>query len=89
MSGNCDVTSKPRDVEVCVFHTEGCQSTPAAIQAIESVSADAGVSVHLRTVLIESAEDAIRHRFLGSPTIQVNGRDIDPSARRAETYGLT
>lgn len=89
MSGNRDVASKPRDVEVCVFHTEGCQSTPAAIQAIESMAAQTGVSVHLRAVLIDSVEDAIHHRFLGSPTIQVNGRDIDPSARRLETYGLT
>jgi hypothetical protein len=89
MSEKCDIASQLRDVEVSVFHTEGCQSTPAAIQAIESIAAQAGVSVHLRTVLIDSAEDASHHRFLGSPTIHVNGRDIDPSARPSETYGLT
>ena len=89
MSEKCDIASQLRDVEVSVFHTEGCQSTPVAIHAIGGVAAQLGVSVHLRTVLIGSIEDAIRHRFLGSPTIHVNGRDIDPSARPSKTYGLT
>jgi hypothetical protein len=26
---------------------------------------------------------------LGSPTVQVNGLDIDPSARTSSSYGLT
>ena len=85
----CDVTSPPRVVEVSVFHTEGCSSTPAAIRTIHDLAAQIGVPVHLRTLLIGSVEDAEHHRFLGSPTIHVNGRDIDPSAPRTESYGLT
>ena len=89
MAGTRDIASRPRDVEVSVLFTEGCQSTPAAIRSVERVAAETEISVQLRTVLIDSGEDAIRHRFLGSPTIRVNGKDIDISARRVESFGLT
>jgi hypothetical protein len=36
---------------------------------------------------VETAEDAERLRFIGSPTILVNGRD--PFARAEATFGLT
>ena len=89
MAGTRDIAPGPRDVEVSILFTEGCQSTPAAIRAIERVAAEIEISVQIRTVLIDSGEDAIRHRFLGSPTIRVNGKDIDMSARRVESFGLT
>ncbi len=37
---------------------------------------------------VESVEDAERERFLGSPTLRVNGRDVDRSATQRSDYGL-
>jgi hypothetical protein len=37
---------------------------------------------------VESEEDARRSRFLGSPTVRVDGRDIEPGADRRTDYGL-
>ena len=37
---------------------------------------------------VESPEAAERERFLGSPTVRINGRDIDPGAAQRTDYGL-
>lgn len=42
--------------------------------------------VQLRRV--ESAEDAVAARFLGSPTIRIDGVDIEPGAGQRSDYGL-
>jgi hypothetical protein len=42
--------------------------------------------VELRRV--KSAEAAERERFLGSPTIRIDGREINPQAERRTDYGL-
>ena len=37
---------------------------------------------------IESEEDAWRARFLGSPTVRVDGKDVDSGAESRGDYGL-
>ncbi len=45
-----------------------------------------------RTVLVEreiaDEATAVRERFLGSPTVRVNGVDVDPGAKHRTSYGL-
>ena len=40
------------------------------------------------TVVIESPEDAERLRFLGSPSVRVNGSDVEPGAADLDQYVL-
>lgn len=42
----------------------------------------------LRIVEVTSEEDAARHRFPGSPTIRIGGRDVQPPGPE-EPIGLT
>ena len=37
---------------------------------------------------VSDDEDARRERFLGSPTIRIHGRDIEPGAAHRRDYGL-
>ena len=37
---------------------------------------------------VESAKEAVALRFPGSPTVRVNGCDIEPQAEMKEDYGL-
>lgn len=84
-----DHTTKCVDVEV--LHTEGCPGTPPTIELINTVAAEMGIEIRLRETLIteESQKQAAEFRFLGSPTVRVNGLDIDPAAREATSYGFT
>jgi len=39
-----------------------------------------GVEVEVETTLVVTLEDAERLGFLGSPSVRLNGQDIDPQA---------
>lgn len=57
---------------------------PRLCQLMEEAQVDAPVELkHVRSI-----EDAAHERFLGSPTLRIDGRDVDPSAAQREDYGL-
>lgn len=66
---------------------EDCPSHPEAWQRLQTVLDDTGVAADVERIEITTEEQAETWRFPGSPTILVNGRDIDPSAPAA--YRLT
>ena len=47
-----------------------------------------GVEDPVELVQVESLEDAERQRFLGSPTLRIDGVDVDPAANQRTDYGL-
>jgi len=75
-------------VVVKVLYTEGCSATPATIDLIYNVAAETNVLVSLERILVETPDQANELQFLGSPTVQVNGLDIDPSARNSTDFGF-
>lgn len=60
-----------------------------AMDRVRSVAARLGIEIDLRSVRVESPNDAVRERFLGSPTVRVNGVDVDPSAGDRRDFGLS
>lgn len=78
----------PQPVDVRVLYTEGCGVTPATITLVCSVAEEMGLRIRLQRVLVESPAQASELKFLGSPTLQVNGLDIDPAARSHTGYGF-
>jgi hypothetical protein len=75
-------------VKVEVLYFDGCPSYEALLprlrEHMQRVGGDA--SVELRHV--RSVEEAERERFLGSPTVRVDGRDVDPTASQRSDFGL-
>jgi len=67
-------------VEVLTF--EGCPHAEPALELAKRVIAESGSGATVRRVDLPDADAAEAHRFLGSPTIRVNGRDIEPGAER-------
>lgn len=66
---------------------EGCPSHERALALLIEAMHDAGVvRENLRVTEILTADDAQRERFIGSPTIRIDGADIsDPGD---EPFGL-
>lgn len=64
------------DLSIC----ERCQGTEsnldAAIKDVSTVLEAAGFMIRVNKVNITTKELAIKHQFLSSPTIRVNGKDI-------------
>jgi len=75
-------------VDVQVLYTEGCAYTPPTLDLVREVAETMCIQVRMSKILIESVEQADEMGFLGSPTVLVNGLDVDPAARKSASYGL-
>ena len=68
---------------------EGCPSWPEAIELVRDAMAETGLDPDaLEVVEIDTEADAEREGFVGSPTVRVDGRDIQPPVD-SEPPGLT
>lgn len=89
MNENMDrLVNQNKPVDVLVLHNEGCPSTPMTIELIEACVVEMGIKMNFQKILVKTQLEANELHFLGSPTIQVNGIDIDPSVRDANVFGF-
>ena len=76
-------------VNVKVLSIKGCQATPPTIELVEAVAKEMNINIDLNVIVIETPEQAQENRFIGSPTVQINGLDIEPASRKIELFGVT
>lgn len=62
-----------------LLYWEGCPSYPEARELLEDVLRERGHDVEIRVTHVGSKEEAEQLHFPGSPTIRVDGRDVDPA----------
>ena len=74
-------------VEILSF--EGRPNHLGAIALVERLSGEIGLDPEIRVLDVPDQEAAQRLRFLGSPTIRVGGRDVDPRAEERSDYALS
>jgi copper chaperone CopZ len=75
-------------MKVEVLYFEGCPNHAPAVQLAREVLAALGLTGTVEEVEVKNREDAMRLRFLGSPTVLVNGVDVEPSARTRTDFGF-
>ncbi len=63
----------------------GCPSAAATEALLRRVFAEEGRTEPVTTIVVETPQEAVARGFLGSPTVRVNGRDIEPA--RADEPG--
>ncbi|HEY5649699.1 MAG TPA: DUF2703 domain-containing protein [Nitrospiria bacterium] len=78
-----------RRLEIDFLFWKECPSYPKALERLQKVLNDRGLQAEIRHVEVKSEEDAVKWRFTGSPTIRINGRDIDPKMSGDQPYRLT
>jgi len=66
-------------MKVELFYWEGCPSHPEALELLEAVLAERGLEVEVERRRVDTDEEAQALRFPGSPTIRIDGRDVDPA----------
>jgi hypothetical protein len=65
-------------MNITFLYFEGCPSHEAALERLRQVMAEEGVAAEIEIVKVETDEQAQRFHFVGSPTILIDGQDIDP-----------
>ena len=71
-----------------VLHVPNCPNQAVALERLRKILASEGLQVHISEVLVNDAKTAQSLKFPGSPTIRINGRDIEPQDERVASFGL-
>jgi hypothetical protein len=78
--------SRPR-VEILYF--DGCPNHEPARALVERLAAQLRIEPEIRLVEVADPEAAVALRFLGSPTVGVNGVDVEPGAAERRDFALS
>jgi hypothetical protein len=77
---------RPR-VEILYF--DGCPNHGPARALVERVARELRVEPEIELVEVADPEAAVKLRFLGSPTVRVNGADVEPGAEERRDFALS
>lgn len=75
-------------MRVEVLFLDGCPNHEPLLARVPAVLRAAGVDAELVSRRVASEQEARALRFLGSPTVRVEGRDVEPAAATRSDYGL-
>ena len=75
-------------MKIELLYFEGCPNFQPTLSLVQQVLDEEKIPVKVKTIPVESDESAIEHQFLGSPSIRVDGQDIERSARTASDFGM-
>jgi hypothetical protein len=56
---------------------DGCPNCEATRDLVEQTVRELHLEAEIETIRVHDADEARRYRFLGSPTVQVDGNDIE------------
>jgi hypothetical protein len=84
----CSLLEEAELMRVEVLYFDGCPNHEALPRRLRELLAHGGISSGVELRRITDDETAQRERFLGSPTVRVNGLDVEPDAERRTDYGI-
>jgi hypothetical protein len=71
-----------------LLYFDGCPSYEALLARLRDLMADQGLDDEVELRRVESVDAAERERFLGSPTLRIDGADVEPGAAARSDFGL-
>src|SRR5215472_5592297 len=71
-----------------LFFLDGCPNVESTVERIGQVLQQCGLQCPITRIRVADTKAARELNFLGSPTVHINGLDIEPSARSRNDYGL-
>lgn len=73
-------------IEILTF--DGCPNAALAHERVVSALEAEGIVAKVDQINVPTPEVAQDRRFLGSPSVRVNGKDVEEHAEHRRTYGL-
>jgi hypothetical protein len=78
-----------RNPVVEILYFEDCPNHEQTYELVEVVAAKLGLQPTIALVDVPDPAAAARLRFLGSPSVRVDGRDVEPDAERRHEFALS
>ena len=76
-------------MRIRVLYFTGCPHSDETFDLVRRLARSPRRETLIERIEVTTGEDAVRLRFLGSPTVQIDGVDIDPAARGRTDFALT
>jgi len=73
-------------IELELLWFQGCPNHERAEEMARDVLRELGLDLELRRIEVADADAGQRHQFPGSPTIRVNGADIEPGFSAGDDF---
>lgn len=71
-----------------LLYVDGCPTCEPFLSYLLKFLDHRGFTPHVHLVKVITEVDALHHHFLGSPSLRINGRDVDPNAQRRNAYAV-
>lgn len=75
-------------MKIEVLYVANCPNHAVALDRLREVLSDEGFQEHVSQILVGDAAVARFLKFAGSPTIRVDGHDVDPHGEHAASFGI-
>ncbi|SPF53280.1 conserved hypothetical protein [Candidatus Sulfopaludibacter sp. SbA4] len=75
-------------MRVQLYYFDGCPNHLPALERLRQILRQEGLTEHVEEINVTSPEQAQALAFLGSPTIKLNGVDVEPAARDSQAYAM-
>jgi len=75
-------------IAVQVQGVEGCGAVRKTVELIETTAVELSLAVDLELVTVKDMVQAEELKFFGSPTVLVNGVDVEPGVEDPGSYGV-
>jgi hypothetical protein len=75
-------------MKIELLYFDGCPSYAELLPRLRELLAAEAIDEEIELRRVETAEDAEREGFLGSPTVRIDGEDVDPTAKDRDDFGL-
>ncbi len=72
--------------KISFLYSDDCPSHPEALTRLRKIMDQEGITAEIEIINVRTNEEAVAYHFRGSPTILIDGQDIDPSS--VEGFGL-
>lgn len=75
-------------MKIEILYLEGCPNYAPALERLRAVLHREGLPAEISEVVVKDESAAKALKFIGSPTIRVDGFDIEPASRHVEDTGF-
>jgi hypothetical protein len=76
-------------MKIEVLCVPDCPNYLPAVALVQDVLREHGLSEAIDRIEVSSSSQAAAVSFLGSPTVRVNGKDVEPSVLERDSFGVS
>ncbi len=80
--------TKSKVARISILFIKGCPGYISAAKYIKDIIADEAIDAEITLIEIDNDEDARQLHFIGSPTVRVNGMDVEKGFSYTKDYGV-